>query len=237
MKKIIFSLLLLLGVSASLAPVPTYAAGTGVVVTDIIADAILEEMIFLQNVMFSLMTDSSDEIIDLLDEIHGDLNGKYGHGNLTASELAQYQDPIKDKWEDVLDQSGSSAEFKKAQKSYAALYATDEDIQGVSELSKAQYQQSRNINRAALAASSLSYDKMNDHLNNIKDILAKMESSDDITMKETIDLNARLVAELSFLELQKLQQSDIQTQVIATDSQAEVNGTHEQSKFLSWDKK
>lgn len=217
-------------------PTVTYAAAPVLPVEDIIADAILAEMIFLQEVTFELLTNNDDEIIDLLEKINGDLKGKYGHGTLTAADLAQYQDPIKDKWASVLSQSNSSAEFKNAQKAYASLYATDEDIEGVSELSKARYQQSRDINRAALAASSISYDKMNDHLNNIKSILAKLESSDEITIKEAMDLDTRLVAELGFLQLQSLQQSDIQTQLIATKSQAGVNGLHEQSKFLNWQK-
>lgn len=142
---------------------------------------------------------------DTFDQLKTDLTGKFGHGNLTDSDLRQYQ-YANDSWANVLKKSDKSSEFTAAQDAYDKLYSTSADIKGVSPLSKTQYQQSRDINRAALAASSYSYDMIAEHLQSVKNILAKLEAKGDITQKEATDLNARLIAESIFVQLEILRQ-------------------------------
>jgi type IV secretion system protein VirB5 len=171
-----------------------------------------------------------------LNELKGDLTGKFGYGNLSDSELKQYT-YSNDDWEDVLSMSNANADFKAAQQRYAELYSTPEKVQGVTSLVQTQYQQGRSISRAALAASSESYNLVAEHMQSVKDILSKLEATDHtVTEKEALDLNARLIAELCFIQLEVLKQQNIQNQITATNSQAGINGQSEQGDFLNWKK-
>jgi type IV secretion system protein VirB5 len=181
------------------------------------------------------LTDLNQVATDNLNELKNDLTGKFGHGNLTDKDLAQYT-WSNDSWESALSMSNKSPEFRAAQQRYADMYETPKEITGVSSLTQTQYQQSRDINRAALASSSYSYTLISEHAESVKNILAKLEAKDKLTEKEAVDLNARLIAELCFIQLEMLKQQNIQTQLVATFTQTNVNSLSEESQFLAWNK-
>lgn len=168
------------------------------------------------------------------------LQGNYGYGGLLNDNNALNQRQwSNDSWVDVLNESnnGHVSAFTAAQKKYDQLYPVVNPDKIVStrsqnNLARTYYQQSSEISRAALAASSYSYDKLNEHIKNLHDMLAKLDSQ--TSEKAAIDINARLVAELGFIQLELLRQQTMQNQLIATQTQGEVNGMSDQAKFMQW---
>lgn len=168
------------------------------------------------------------------------IQGNFGYGNLlnTQSDLNQMQ-WSNNTWQDVLNNigGGNAQQFSMAQQAYANLYPilTSNQIGQTltnNDLTRIQYGQQSSISRAALAASSYSYNDLNQHIQNIHNILAMLENQP--SEKSAIDLNTRLVAEISFIQLEELKEQDIQTQILATQSQGAVNSLSDGSKFNQW---
>ena len=159
---------------------------------------------------------------------------------LSANELKNHQ-WSNDSWSDVLEnKAGGQPGFADAQRKYADMYSIQrpENIASTrtgegGKLARTYYEQSGQISRSALAASSYSFDQVNNHIKNLNRILAKLENSP--SEKAAIDLNARLIAELGFIQLEMLRQQNIQTQLIATHTQGEVNSLSDRSQFMQWD--
>lgn len=175
-----------------------------------------------------------------LDEFKRDLSGNFGYGSLLNT-----PDDLKkrlwsnDRWMDVLKNvsNDKTSAFSKAQEEYAKLYpvvSPDAIASTLKDggLTRTFYTQSSQISRAALAASSFSYDQLNQHIEAIHSILTKLDSQP--STKAAIDLNTRLVAELSFIQLEMLKQQTVQTQLHATQSQNQVNGMSSESKFMQF---
>lgn len=183
---------------------------------------------------------SLQQLQNLNNSISNNLSGNFGYGNYlnTQNDLNQMQ-WSNSSWQDVLNLvgGGNTQQFAAAQQAYANLYPTVNSNQigqtlTNNDLTRIQYQQANNINRAALAASSYSYNDINTHLQNIHNMLSMLESQP--SEKAAVDLNTRLVAEISFIQLEMLKQQDIQTQILATNSQGNVNSLSDQSKFNQW---
>ena len=193
-----------------------------------------DELVNLKNGLKNLTDVNKDQFAFL----QKNLNGNFGYGKLQNSDsdndLRKWSN---DKWVDVLSQksdSGTSA-FADAQKKYEKMYP----ISSGSEISRSRkdgglarthYQQSSQISRAALASSSHSYDQLNKHIDNLHTLLLKLDA--EKSEKAAIDLNARLVAELGFIQLDLLRQQSIQNQLIATQTQGDVNGMSDQAAFM-----
>lgn len=173
-----------------------------------------------------------------LDELRHDLSGNFGYGNLLNTPYDLNKKLwSNDSWFDVLNRvsTDKTSAFAKAQDEYAKLYpVVNADQIGTTQknggLTRIFYEQNSNISRAALAASSYTFNQINQHIQNIHDILLKLESQP--SAKAAIDLNTRLVAELSFIQLETLKQQTMQTQISATQTQNQVNGMSNESKFL-----
>jgi type IV secretion system protein VirB5 len=168
------------------------------------------------------------------------LQGSFGYGSLlnTQNDLNQML-WSNNNWQDVLNNvgSGNAAQFSIAQKAYANLYpilSSNQIGQSLTnnDLTRIQYGQQSAISRAGLAASQYSYDQINQHIQNIHNILAMLDNQP--SEKAAIDLNTRLVAEISFIQLEELKQQDIQTQILATNSQGDVNSISDSAKFNQW---
>lgn len=145
-----------------------------------------------------------------------------------------------DKWSDVLKASGggNTQGFTQMQQHYSDMYPVvdknkigGDDIKDT-DLIRAQYEQQKDISRAALADSAYSYNTINQHIQNIKSILSQI--SNKSTEKASMDTNARLLAEVSYIQLEMLKNQDMQTQLMATESQGQVNGVSDESKFAQW---
>lgn len=179
---------------------------------------------------------------DQLGFLQKNLNGNFGYGNfLNGNKELSARQWSNGSWLDVLagKNTGSSSAFADAQKEYEKMYplvgsgsiATSRTNGG---LARTYYQQSSQISRAALAASSMGYDKINDHIQRLHDILAELEKEPNKSEKAAIEINARLVAELGFIQLELLRQQTIQNQLAAMQSQGNVNGMSDEANFMKW---
>lgn len=175
-----------------------------------------------------------------LAELQNDLKGNFGYGNLfnSAQDLVNRQ-WSGDSWLDALNQMSSSktSAFVQAQQTYAKLYPLLNAANiGTSlkdgSLKRNYYQQSSQINRTALAASSYSFNQTSQHVQRIHDILQQLEKQP--SEKAAIDLTARLIGEVGFLQVEALKQQNIQNQISATESQNNVNGMSDQARFMQW---
>jgi type IV secretion system protein VirB5 len=182
--------------------------------------------------------DTFNKLKEQKEFLEKNLNGNHGFGNL-HNDLDQRLWSA-DNWDEALKGGGgqSAQKFKDAQDNYNRIYPVKKasDIAGSlppNNLTQAHYEQSSQISRAALAASKVSYDNINTHIRTVNDILKKLESDDAKTEKGAIDLNTRLVAELSFIQLDMLKIQSIQAQLTATQLQGDVNGLSDQTTFLN----
>ncbi len=200
----------------------------------------LGDILTILNSINQAQTQYMPSLPNINNTLTSNIQGNFGYGNLlnTASDLNQMQ-WSNSNWQDVLNNvgGGNAEQFSLAQQAYANLYPTVSVNQigqtlTNNDLTRIQYGQQSSISRAALAASSYSYNDLNQHMQNIHNILAMLESQP--SEKAAIDLNTRLVAEISFIQLEELKQQDIQTQLIATQSQGTVNSLSDSSKFNQW---
>lgn len=176
-----------------------------------------------------------------LNTIQGYMSGDTGIENIlnTQSDVNQRL-WSNSNWQDVLNNigGGNAQAFSQYQQSYSTLYnglvskeqlgqtLTDND------LIRTNYQQNQQISRAALASSEYSYNTINQHIQNIHDILAQLSQTQ--TEKASMDMNARLLAEVSYIQLEMLRQQNFQTQLMATSSQGQVDSLSDQAKFDQW---
>jgi hypothetical protein len=223
---------LLVFISCALASVPAFA-------WDIDVDAIIsmlgkmygyqtaEELPQLKEIKTN-----TENTVNQLKDVNKNLSGISGYENLLNDmKNRKWSD---DKWTEALNSAGSSA-FKETQRRYDNLYPVNDDKRKDSQLNKTYYTQSSQITRTALAASAYSYDTLNEHMEMVNGLLKKLATS--TTEKQVADLNARLLAEISFIQLEMLKQQNIQTQLIAMQSQSEVNGSSDAQRFNQWQPK
>lgn len=221
---------------------------------DPIADALLTQMEALQSTNLSNLAELPKQLDQLqksfsqlklqnqnLKTIQGYMTGDSGFEDiLNGNSDMNARLWSNDKWSDVLQSTnGANTQgFTSMQKQYSGMYpVVDKDQIGGddikdTDLIRAQYEQQKNISRAALAASAYSYNTINQHMQNIKTILANIKNTQ--TEKASMDMNARLLAEVSYIQLEMLKNQDMQTQLMATESQGQVNGMSDESKFSQW---
>lgn len=170
---------------------------------------------------------------------------KYMYGDTGIENILNGQSDMNQRlwsnanWNDVLNQvgGGTYSGFQQQQQAYAQMYPTQNKEQigqtlTDNDLVRTYYQQNQEVSRAALAASSYSYNTINQHMQNIQSILLQIKNTP--TEKASIDMNARLLAEVSYIQLEMLRQQNVQTQLMATQSQGVVNAMSDESKFDQW---
>lgn len=186
--------------------------------------------------------DKLKELKTVNENIQKELTGKYGFGNLLNSD-----DEIKNRkvtpnqWEDALKNSDGNKAYQSAFKNYNKIYKANSadkiapaSSSDKNHLIKDHYERSQEINRAALAASEASFNEINQHIQNIHDMIAQLEDASKVpNEKAAVDLNARLVAENAFIQVEMLRQQTIQNQLLAMQSQSAINGMSDQADFLN----
>lgn len=196
---------------------------------------ILTEMNNLQNMHMPKLDDikrNTGETVTKLDKIHNNLNNLSGYEKLlNTDDITAKRKWSDDKWSNALELKGDSS-FKNIQRKYEELYPVDNENLKNSVLQNNFYKRSTQLNRTALAASEYSYDTINEHMDTVNKLLRELANSP--TVKQATDLNARLLAEISFIQLEMLKQQNIQTQLIATQNQNVVNGLSDAKRFNRW---
>lgn len=200
----------------------------------------ISDILNLLNQIYQVQNHNLPALPTINNSLISNLQGSFGYGSLlnTQTDLNQML-WSNNNWQDVLNNvgSGNAGQFSIAQKAYATLYPIVSSNQigqtlTNNDLTRIQYGQQSAISRAALAASAYSYDQINQHILNIHNILAMLDNQP--SEKAAIDLNTRLVAEISFIQLEELKEQNIQTQILATNSQGDVNSMSDSAKFDQW---
>ena len=165
------------------------------------------------------------------------LNGNFKYGAFQNSDTENALRKITpNSWSDALSQSshGNDA-YNAAYNNYKKIYAINASDKiapslGQKNLIRNHYERSTEVNRAALAASEASFDQINKHIETLSTMLKELDTHPE--EKAASELNARLVAEIGFIQLETLRQQTIQNQLMAMQSQGFVNGRSDQADFL-----
>lgn len=213
---------------------------------EIIEAPLLEKMLALQAAQLPNLAKLPDQLHELerentqLSILKTYFSGNTGIENLFNGKAEMDQRLwANPQWESLLkaEGGGSYQSLSNLQRQYAKRYPvinennigqtlTDDD------LIRAYYAQSKAINQAALASSAYSYNQLQGHTQSIHGLLSHLK--DTPTEKASMDMNARLLAEVSFIQIEMLRQQTIQNQLLATQAQASVNGLSDQAKFNQW---
>jgi type IV secretion system protein VirB5 len=233
--RLTFTIFLLMMSVKAVATMPVVDVAAGLRAIELITEA--KEQVKNLERQLSQLDNISDLNRQQYNFIQQNAHGNYGYGRLGNSETDLYKRQWShNSWLDALNgaNNGHTSAFVKAENHYRTLYPVVDashiaPSRSRNNLSRTYYDQSTKINRAALAASSQSYEQINDHIKNLHQMLLKLEDSPN--EKAALDLNARLIAEIGFIQLEMLRQQILQNQLSATASQATTNGMSDESQF------
>jgi hypothetical protein len=211
---------------------------------DVVDSALLQKMLALQSMQLPNLAKIPHLYHELFKQnvqlflLKRCLSGDSGLGELlnTDKDIAKraWAHP---NWESLLrsDEGTNYASLIHLQQAYAKQYPVmSDDKVGLTDadLIRAHYRQSKAINLAALAVSAQSYNQLQDRTDQVQSLLNHLK--DTPTEKGTMDMNARLLAEVTFTQIEMLRQQTIQNQLLATQAQSQVNGLSEQVRFNQW---
>jgi hypothetical protein len=213
---------------------------------EVIEAPLLEKMLALQTAQLPNLAKLPQQLNELvkqtqqLQHVQHTLSGDTGIQHLLNGKTEMNQRCwANPEWESLLQAkgSGSYASLSHLQQQYHTRYpVTSEKNIGQTltdaDLIRVYYAQSKAINQTALASSAYSYNQLHGHTQSIQTLLAHLQ--DTPTEKASVDMNARLLAEVSFIQLEMLRQQTIQNQLLATQAQANVNGLSNEAKFNQW---
>lgn len=167
------------------------------------------------------------------------ITGHYNMGNLYNSAHEQSERLwTNDNWQSVLEHAsgGNSARFQELLKSYGDKYPSLSGIQitplNGNTLKAKTYQDNARTNLASLSVSECSYNGINDRIKKLQGLLNQIEQSPN--EKASLDLQARLLAEIGFVQLELLRLQSVQTQLTAMHNQGMTNGTTQDAGFVKW---
>lgn len=143
-----------------------------------------------------------------------------------------------EEWNDALSTAsgGNSSRFNELKASYAAKNPTitsqSSQSVNVDDLVKNTYEQQSAVSNTALASSQYTYDDVSYRVKNFDD-LKKMIDTETPNQKASLDLMARLLVEIGYVQTEMLRQQSVHTQMVATNTQAEVNGQTASKNFFN----
>ena len=145
--------------------------------------------------------------------------GHYGFGNFfnTVQDLQKHQ-WSPDTWESTLKglSGGNSARYQELLKVYPAAHpflSQSEYTKGASPEQAKHYLQDVQVNRAAMVSSTYAFDNLKNYLNTIYTLSKKIDQAQNT--KAAIDLNSRLLTEMTYMQLQSLKMQILLNQQLA----------------------
>lgn len=141
-----------------------------------------------------------------------------------------------DHWNDVLtlaEKGGNNSQLGRTLRSFAQEFPFDTALYNHTNPNKADqtyYSLKAKTALAARAASQLSYDKIQEQINYTHQL--RQQIGKTTTLKQSLDLQNRLTIENSFIQLETLRQLALINQQHAIDSQAEINNSVQNARFL-----
>jgi len=163
--------------------------------------------------------------------------GHYGLGDLknTAEDLKNRQ-WSPETWEDALQNlaGGNKARYDALVKAYEKnndFLSDDEFAKGASQAHVKQYKKKRAVNEAVTVQTTYAFDELSKHIKTVHELSAKIESSSNQGTKSALDLNARLLAEIAYIQVQSLKLQALMSQQNAQNAADDIWAESERSRF------
>lgn len=165
-------------------------------------------------------TQTATEAIDALnDKEFQALAAHFGYGDLLNSDddlNARKWSP--DTWDSALQglSGGNDDRYKELVDEYQQdhPYLSSDDMKkGASDAYATNYEQQVDTNRAAMAHASYSFESVNEHLDNIKELSSQINKAEN--PKAIEEINARISAEVAYLQVEQIKSMAIMNEQLA----------------------
>lgn len=175
-------------------------------------------------------TSGTEEYTQLMKELDQDqmnmLIQQFGYGGLLNDDAAMKERKWSpDTWDDALQglSGGNSDRYNELVDDYktAHPYLSNDDMsKGSSQAYATNYQQQVETNRAAMSHASYSFEDVNKHLDNIKELTSKIDAQTNPRSLQEID--ARINAEVAYLQVEQIKSIAILNEQIAQEQASEI---------------
>ena len=177
----------------------------------------------------------ADTMIDQGKQAVKDMEGHYGYGKLLDSQTDfQKRNWAPKTWDDALKalSGGNSARYQELLKAYHVNYPTLSDKQFSNGASQSLLKRYKNLvqeNRASTAIANKEYEDIDNHLKTIHALTQKIESASNT--KAAMDLNSRLVAELSYISVEQLRMQTLINHQVAAEAFDDISARSREAIF------
>jgi type IV secretion system protein VirB5 len=181
-----------------------------------------------------LRTKEQAEAMNQLKQLN---SGHAGFGDLknTVEDLKNRQ-WSPETWEDALQNlsGGNKARYDALVKAYEKnndFLSDDEFLKGSSQANLKQYKKKRAVNEAVSVQTTYSFNELNKHIQMVHTLSAKIEGSSNQSTKSALDLNARLLAEIAYIQTESLKLQALMGQQNAQNAADDIWEESERSRF------
>lgn len=177
----------------------------------------------------------SKHLIDEGKRVVQDAEGHYGFGNLIdRNSDFQSRTWTPDSWSDALKSlsGGNSSRYQTLLKAYQKDHYTLSDKQfskGASRTLTENYRRLVRVNKAAGAHADGEYQYAKKLLKEVRDLMQKIETAPNT--KAAMDLNSRLIAELSFISIEELRMQTLMNHQMAESSYDDIEARTREAIF------
>lgn len=164
-----------------------------------------------------------------------DVEGHYGFGQLLDNDSNfQQRNWGFDSWNESLSAlaGGNSARYRELLKEYQEEHPTLSERQfskGASPSLTRSYKNLVNNNRAATVYSNYESEQIKSHLAYVHQLTQKIESAPNT--KAAMDLNSRLIAELSYISVEELRMQTLMNHQLAAQVSDVIDGKSREARF------
>lgn len=143
-----------------------------------------------------------------------------------------------DDWNSALNDAsgGNSSRYNELKAAYATqnptITTTANEPIDVDDLVENTYEQKSAVTNTALASSQYTYEDVNHRIDTFNQLKAMIDS-DTPNEKASIDLMARILVEIGYIQTEMLRQQSVHTQLVATNAQEEINGQTGSKNFFN----
>ena len=200
--------------------------------TDI--DDIMDALVEIEG--YTSGTQTATQAIDSLNAGEfAELAKHFGYGDLLNSDddlSARKWSP--DTWDSALQglSGGNDDRYKELvddyQKNHPYL-SSDDMKKGASSAYATDYEQQIETNRAAMAHASYSFESVNEHLDNIKELSSQINKAEN--PKAIEEINARINAEVAYLQVEQIKSMAIMNEQLAQNQASELVHEKAASEF------
>lgn len=164
-----------------------------------------------------------------------DAQGHYGFGGfMNGAQDLQQREWSPDNWKGALQglSGGNPARYQELVHTYQQDHpslSSSEYQKGASEAQSKVYSQDVQVNRATMVNSTYAFDTIKTHLTTIHALSEKIDQAPN--EKAAIDLNARLLAEVAYIQTQELKMQILLNQQLSQSEADTIADKTETSKF------